>query len=171
MSTTARPTAMNLPAAVLAWVWPGLGHISLGHRRRGRLIMLGILFMFTCGVLVGGINCVDRQNDSLWFLAQGLAGPIAFIVDFANQRLVNARPEDEALMMRSFGLPNDMGTLFCALAGLMNFVAVLDAFARPAAKEPDDRPRRRASDQPTSGDESSSSSAAKTSGGSGGGGA
>ena len=48
-------------AAFLAWLWPGLGHISLGEKKRGLYIMFGVLFLFVCGVLVGGIDAVDRQ--------------------------------------------------------------------------------------------------------------
>ena len=112
-------------AAILAWLWPGLGHISLGHRRRGLLIMLGVLFLFVSGLLVGGVDCVDRRNDRLWFLAQSLCGPISFVADAVNQRLVQSNPGN--VQWRSLAHVNEMGTLFIALAGLMNLVVILDA--------------------------------------------
>jgi hypothetical protein len=139
-------------AAALAWIWPGLGHISLGERRRGGLIMFGVLFLFLCGLLIGGVDVVDRQREWLWFLAQGLCGPIAFAADFVNQNYVQRAPDPERL--RGLARVHEMGTLFIALAGLMNLVVILDAlhFAPPGG--PADRRAehgvrlRRASDAP-----------------------
>jgi len=138
-------------AAALAWVWPGLGHISLGERRRGFLIMFGILFLFVSGLLIGGLDVVDRKRDRLWFIAQGLCGPIAFVADAANQRIVPRMPEswkgdpqwrdrfeqgdptlEPELRGTSLGKVNEIGTLYIALAGLMNLVVILDALHRPA---------------------------------------
>ncbi|MBT8484275.1 MAG: hypothetical protein HKO59_14665 [Phycisphaerales bacterium] len=147
-------TEFSPTAAVLAWLWPGLGHISRGERHRGFLIMFGVLFLFLAGLLVGGLDCVDRKNDRLWFLAQSLCGPIAFVADFGNQRLVQTEPIDwhrdrearrqflagdpeiiEPLRRVGLGRVNEMGTLFVALAGLMNLVVILDA-ASPTRSGP-----------------------------------
>ena len=144
-SSQPRP-AFSPSAAVLAWLWPGLGHISLGERKRGLLIMFGVLFLFFSGLLIGGLDCVDRKHDKLWFLAQSFCGPIAFAADLANQQLVQKVPDewaagsparqrfeqsDPALLRElsriGLGRVNEMGTLFIALAGLMNVVVILDA--------------------------------------------
>lgn len=137
----------NPMAAVLAWILPGLGHMSLGHRKRGGLIMFGVLFLFIGGVLIGGIDCVDRKNDRLWFLAQSVCGPIAFGVDVLNQTYIKRLPPDEQLRTVALNKPNEMGTLFCALAGLMNLVVILDAmyFApKPMPLQAERRIERRA---------------------------
>ncbi|MCP3904269.1 MAG: hypothetical protein GY715_11615 [Planctomycetes bacterium] len=148
MTEPARPPrhVLNPVNAVLAWLWPGLGQIARGERKRGLLIMAGVLFLFFSGLLVGGVDSVDRRNDGLWFLAQGLNGPIAFAADLLNQRFVQRTGDDwrsdrtlqerfvagdEVLLdqLRRIGLGhvNEMGTLFIALAGLMNLVVILDA--------------------------------------------
>jgi hypothetical protein len=128
-------------AAILAWLWPGLGHIQLGERRRGFLVMFGVLFLFVSGVLIGGIDSVDHRQDRLWFLAQVLCGPIAVVTDLANQKIANKplppnwerryQQADPAVRTRigqkGLGHVNEMGTLYGALAGLMNLVAILDA--------------------------------------------
>ncbi len=116
-------------AAFLAWIWPGLGHISLGEKKRGVYIMIGVLFLFFCGVLVGGFDAVDRLSgsDRLWFYAQGLCGPIAFAADFVNQNYVKQLPAPVQLRTEGLGRVNEMGTLFIALAGLMNLIVILDA--------------------------------------------
>jgi hypothetical protein len=146
-SSSRQPQTVFSPtAAILAWLWPGLGHISLGERKRGLLIMFGVLFLFFGGLLIGGLDCVDRRHDKLWFLAQSFCGPIAFGADFANQRLVQIVPQDwepgtearrrfvegdrdlrRQLSRIGLGRVNEMGTLFIALAGLMNVVVILDA--------------------------------------------
>jgi hypothetical protein len=150
-SRTSEP-AFSPVAAILAWLWPGLGHISLGERKRGLLIMFGVLFLFFGGLLIGGVDCVDRKNDRLWFLAQGICGPLAFGADFLNQALVQRPDEDwreggdlrrrylegdpeliDSLRRTGLGQVNEAGTLFVALAGLMNLVVILDAlYSRPA---------------------------------------
>ena len=141
MSTSTRSPGQFTPtAAILAWLWPGLGHIQLGERRRGFLVMFGVLFLFLGGVLIGGIDAVDRREDRLWFLAQLLCGPIAMVVDVANQSMLKRLPSDwetryqqgdpdvrGQLRHKGLGHVNEMGTLYSALAGLMNLVAILDA--------------------------------------------
>jgi hypothetical protein len=117
----------NPGAAILAWLWPGLGHMSLGHRKRGGLIMLGVLFLFMTGILVGGIDVVDRKHDHLWFLAQSVCGPITFLTDYINQTWLKTLPEPQRWETISLNKPNELGTLFVALAGLMNLVVILDA--------------------------------------------
>ncbi len=147
-------------AAVLAWLWPGLGHISLGQRRRGVLVMFGVLWLFVGGVLIGGIDSVDRRDNdshSLWFLAQALCGPIALAVDWTNQRWVKLEPMDPGeldrrieqgdravisrLDRKGLGHVNEMGTLFSALGGLMNLVAILDVLFVPARRWGRGQPR------------------------------
>lgn len=116
-------------AAFLAWIWPGLGHISLGEKKRGAYIMIGVFFLFVSGLLVGGFDAVDRLSgsDRLWFYAQGLCGPIAFAADFVNQNYVKQLPAPDQLRTQGLGRVNEMGTLFIALAGLMNLIVILDA--------------------------------------------
>ena len=106
--------------------------------------MAGVLWMFLGGVLIGGVDAVDRRDDKLWFLAQALCGPIAFVVDQVNQSVVKPMPnlrakpgsaDAQRWRMKGLGHVNEMGTLFAALAGLMNLVVILDALARPVTSE------------------------------------
>jgi hypothetical protein len=97
---------------------------------------------------VGGVDCVDRQNDRLWFLAQSLCGPIAFVADFLNQSYVQKLPDQERFAAIALNKPNEMGTLFVALAGLMNLVVILDALFSPKRDEFINR-RRNAASPPT----------------------
>jgi len=125
--TSPPPRELNVAAGVAAWLVPGGGHLFV-HREtaRGLAIMAGLLFLVLTGVLVGGLNCVDHEEHRLWFIAQAGCGPITFGLDLLNQGWVKG---DEADLARStsFGRPQEMGTLFVALAGLMNIAVVLDA--------------------------------------------
>lgn len=158
--STKSPAQFTPVAGILAWLWPGLGHISLRQRKRGLLVMFGVLFLFVSGVLIGGVDVVDRKEDRLWFWAQALCGPIAFAADFANQNLLKTGHVGEILVpghrdrngvmippasdKKSLGHVNEIGTLYAALAGLMNLVAILDALY--------DRPRRTVERRRQSGD-------------------
>ena len=87
--------------------------------------MFGVLFLFFSGILIGGVDVVDRKEDHLWFIAQALNGPVAFGADYVNQSRVSAGVPD--VERKSLAHVNEIGTLFVALAGLMNLVVILDA--------------------------------------------
>lgn len=138
------------PAAVCAWLWPGLGHIVHGEKQRGMLIMFGVLFLFLTGLLIGGFNAVDRVDDRLWFLAQALCGPVAFLADFVNQAVIknpNVLADFDETRTEGLARVNEIGTLFIALAGLMNLAVIIDAL-HFAPKSGSESPRRRAEDTP-----------------------
>jgi hypothetical protein len=150
---TDQQPSLSPGAAVLAWLWPGLGHISHGEARRGGLIMFGVLFLFFSGLLVGGFDAVDRRDDRIWFIAQAFCGPIAFGADAVNQQFIKTRPVEDRIRTTGLARVNEMGTLIIALAGLMNLVVILDAFhfyprpQPPTSAAPEPMPRRRAEDQ------------------------
>lgn len=47
--------------------------------------------MFFGGVLIGGIDVVDRREDFVWFLGQALVGPIAYGTDYVHQNYIKVR--------------------------------------------------------------------------------
>lgn len=140
------PLALLAAAAI-----PGLGHIVLGEVRRGVLIAAGVLGLFFGGMFIGGIDVVDRQEDGVWFLGQALVGPIAFATDYIHQSQFKVRdqvlgpdprdprravtrditrtrrPDENPGNSKSLGRMNELGTLFSAIAGMLNLIAVIDA--------------------------------------------
>ena len=132
-------TGLNVGATLMAWVFPGLGHMSLGQYRRGRFICLGVLFLVVMGVLVGGIDAVDHKHDGLWFIAQVCCGPIVIAIDMATQFFIVDAPIEKRATLVGLSHVNEIGTLFVAMAGLMNFVVILDALH---AKRHNDLERR-----------------------------
>jgi TM2 domain-containing membrane protein YozV len=131
-------------AALAGWVFPGLGHLVNGNTRRGIAAMAGVLLLFVTGVLVGGIDAIDRKEDRLWFIGQAACGPIAFAVDSANTAflksgsaapmiplppsVLNQTPQASAF--KGLAHANEFGTFLVFLAGLMNLCVILDALVR-----------------------------------------
>ena len=138
-------------ALILGWLLPGLGHISLGQKRRGFLIMFGIVFLVLSGVLVGGIDAVDHNQDGLWFIAQVWCGPIVIGIDLLNQVFIAPLPIAEKATLVGLSHANEIGTLFIAMAGLMNFVVLLDLFQAEQGEDLERRLVHRAEDSEVSG--------------------
>jgi hypothetical protein len=135
------PTPSNkfvMPAPVVAlaaWVLPGLGYLLIGQRARGITVCVTILLLFASGLLIGGVRVVEEFDDytSLksvidkpWYMGQVLAGPVALVTAKAGQRLdANRRPA----FMTSHSRVNEIGTLYTAVAGMLNLLAIIDAAA------------------------------------------
>lgn len=85
---------MNLTAGVLAFLFPGAGHLYLRQTRRGVLAAIGVLGLFLGGLLIGGVDVIDRKEDKWWFLGQALIGPMTFAVDYYQQNVLKAYPLD-----------------------------------------------------------------------------
>jgi len=140
----------NPIAGVLAYLLPGLGHWVLGETKRGLLIGVGVLSIFAGGVLIGGIDAVDRAEDKWWFVGQAGVGPIAFATDLVHQTQFKIEgpagdrstppPGPEARAAKSIGHANEIGSLYGAIAGMLNIMCVIDAMWRP-------RRERRTADQ------------------------
>jgi len=107
--------------------------------------MLGAFILIAIGLLLGGVDVVDAKQDRLWFIAQAGNGPVAFVLDYLNQSLLKTSSPETQAKLTSLGHLNAIGTLYIALAGLMNVVVILDAFAGPDRR--DDGPTRRSTDQ------------------------
>lgn len=145
-------------AGVLALLIPGMGHALLGLRVRGSRIAAGVLGLFAFGLLIGGIDAVDSREDRWWYMGQALVGPTAWAVDTVHQSWFKHPARDSSLprkpapgevvtsegtieyggaaapeprVRKGLGRVNEIGSLACALAGLMNAIAILDAAFPP----------------------------------------
>ncbi|MEO0476989.1 MAG: DUF6677 family protein [Planctomycetota bacterium] len=140
------PPVWNLPAAVAAWLVPGMGHILSGHVRRGVILMVCITGLWAAGLLVGGISVISARdaNGALraWYLGQAMIAP-SFVVEYTHDRL-RARSEgrdpspfDESIPFSpAYGRAAEIGTLYCTLAGMLNLLAIIDiAYREPRSTE------------------------------------
>ncbi|MCA9278253.1 MAG: hypothetical protein H6815_06300 [Phycisphaeraceae bacterium] len=78
----------DIAAGLLAVVFPGLGHFVFRERWRGITAMIGVMGLFLSGLLVGGIDCVDKREDRIWFIGQALVGPAAFATNWYHQNML-----------------------------------------------------------------------------------
>ncbi len=145
-ATDTPPPVWNLPAAVAAWLIPGLGHILAGHPKRGAILMVFIGGLWLVGLLVGGISVVhSRSADGTlrpWYLGQALIAP-SIAVEYTHDKL-RARnegndpsPYDTTIPYQpAYGRAAEIGTLYTALAGLLNLLAIIDiAYREPRSTE------------------------------------
>lgn len=106
-------------ALLLGWIVPGAGHLLTRHWVRALLIFAAITVMFFLGIAMQAKVYVPGTGDPLDLLG--------FIADIGSGALyVVAR-------VFSLGQPTvqlvtaDYGTKFVVVAGLLNFIAAVDA--------------------------------------------
>ncbi len=116
----ARDSARSVAAFLLAWVWPGLGHLFLRRRSKGFVLMGAILALFVLGV----------SMDSGLQLHMGLDDPLALLFSLA-QMGAGAPYVLARLLGYGPGLVTapsyEYGNTFTAVAGLLNILVMLDA--------------------------------------------
>ena len=71
--TASRDSSRTVAAGLLAWVWPGLGHLYLRRTGKGLILMGAILALFVLGVAM----------DSRLQLHLGLEDPLALLFSAA----------------------------------------------------------------------------------------
>jgi TM2 domain-containing membrane protein YozV len=119
----------NVAAALSGWLVPGLGHVLLGQRRRGTILMLTLGLVWLAGLAIGGIGVIDYQQKTWWFLGQMLMAPTV-AVNWYHQMIKPIEP--------TFGRVAEQGTLYVTLAGLLNLVAMLDVLYRDPSETRDE---------------------------------
>jgi TM2 domain. len=146
-------------AALLAWLWPGLGHIYQRRYAKGVLFMVCILGTYFFGLALGegkvvyaSWNQVERRWQFPLQLGVGLPAAPAVVQSF-----VVRRGGEPALFGGKFAPPRsqeelsewhnrlnirfELGTLYTMIAGLLNVLAIWDAFAGPVISEPASKER------------------------------
>jgi len=158
-------------AALLAWLWPGAGHLYQGRHVKGVLFMVCVLSTYCTGMILGRGHVVYAswaENDRRWqYLCQVGAGLPALpalvqnrLVRSGRQPLFGGRmappvevienAEDElagwhAKLAGQF----DLGTLYTMIAGLLNVLAICDAFAGPFVPAPEEDKKKPPDKTPT----------------------
>ena len=119
-ATAAPMTPMSIVAPALAWLIPGAGHLIQKRFIRGALLMASIVAMFLLGLAMQGRIYKPNGGDILDIL--GFVGDVGagglYILTRANDWGQGAIAHATA----------DYGTKFIIVAGLLNFIAVADAY-------------------------------------------
>jgi hypothetical protein len=116
---------------IVAWLIPGGGHFLLKKRGRAALLLVSVTMMFLFGLLMRGAMFHPEKGDLLTtvinyggFLANLSAGALYLL----STMLGYAQPDVA-------GHVHDYGTKFLVSAGLLNVLAMVDAFEIATGKK------------------------------------
>jgi len=118
------PVAEWAPALALSWLVPGGGHLLLKKTGRGLLLMASITLMFVCGLMMRGAMFQPESGDLLTTLINtgGFIGDVASGILYLLSQWLGYNQADMP------GAVHDYGTKFLVTAGLLNILAMVDAF-------------------------------------------
>jgi hypothetical protein len=118
------PVGTWAPAVALAWLIPGGGHFLLKRPGRASLLLLSITSMFVCGLMMRGYMFAPANGDLLTTLINtgGFIGDVASGILYLMSVWLGYNQADTA------GAVHDYGTKFLVVAGLLNILAMVDAF-------------------------------------------
>jgi hypothetical protein len=119
-NTTPQVNALSVVAPALGWLIPGAGHIIQRRWIRGLLLLVSITSLFVVGLMMQGR--IYRPNggdilDMLGFVGDIGAGGLYIVtraMDWGQGAIAHATA--------------DYGTKFMIVAGLLNLIAVADAY-------------------------------------------
>ncbi len=146
-------------AGILAWLWPGLGHLYQGRTRKGMLFMISILSIFFYGLFISDGRAVYASwvegDKRLPYLCQVCAGLPALPAIVQTYLVRNGRePLLGGIMAPPANLTElndlwkslhrrlELGTVYTMIAGLLNVLAIYDAYGGPVRLEPEEPKRR-----------------------------
>jgi hypothetical protein len=142
MSADTVTTNASPPLVALAeWLVPGAGYWLIGQRTRAIVVGVTIFAIFTVGILISGIRVVEAPDfagsgnvaqrilNRPWFIGQIFMGPTTIASAWASDQLAHSaryrRIEAKARLA-------EIGTLYTAVAGMLNLLAMIDSGYRAA---------------------------------------
>ena len=142
-----------LKAAFLAWLIPGLGHFYQGRTGKGTLYAVCILGLYVAGMVMGEGKIVywrwvnplsNPEKFCLYYIGQFFVGLPALpaLIQSTLSRYGHdailwgfmAEPSQVVLngLQARLGKLVEIGTIYTTVAGLLNILAIYDAYEGPA---------------------------------------
>jgi hypothetical protein len=125
------PATKWFPVVALAWLIPGGGHFLLKRPGRGALLASCVAAMFLLGLMMRGALFSPQTGDLLttviyWggFLGNLMSGILYLLTNWLGYNQVDVA-----------GHVHDYGTKFLVAAGLLNVLAMVDAFEIATGKK------------------------------------
>jgi len=120
-----------VPAVALGWLIPGGGHFLLKRNGRGALLLAAVTGMFLCGLMMQGAMFQPQTGDMLTTLINtgGFIGNLCSGILYLLSVCFGYSQVDTA------GHVHDYGTKFLVSAGLLNLLAMVDAFEIAAGRK------------------------------------
>jgi len=149
--------------AIAGWLLPGSGYWLLGQRSRALATGITVIAIYLAGLLVGGVRVIEvpgydefGQHVNVrvagggptwilqvaplqeikakpWSIAQILAGPLGIVSGYASVASADVAKVSHTPV-------NEAGTLYTAVAGMLNLLAIIDAAHRAGQPAPSEQP-------------------------------
>jgi hypothetical protein len=125
------PLNVWAPAVALGWLVPGGGHFLLKRNGRGLLLLISVTAMFLLGLMMRGAMFQPQSGDLLTTLINtgGFIGDVCAGILYLLSVWLGYNQADVA------GAVHDYGTKFLVTAGLLNILAMVDAFEIAAGRK------------------------------------
>ena len=125
------PIGVWAPAVALGWLIPGGGHFLLKRTGRGALLLVSVTGMFLCGLMMRGAMFQPQSGDLLTTLINtgGFIGDVCSGILYLLSVWFGYNTPDMA------GHVHDYGTKFLVAAGLLNLLAMVDAYEIAAGRK------------------------------------
>lgn len=120
-------TAMAVIAPIVGWIIPGAGHLIQKKWVRGLLLMFSVVLMFVLGIYMEGKIYKPNTGDlldMLGFVGDAGAGGLYIVsrlMDLGTLPIAHATA--------------DYGTKFIVISGLLNVMAMVDAYHIAAGRK------------------------------------
>ena len=115
----------------LGWLVPAGGHFLLKRNGRAVLLLVSITLMYFCGLLMRGAMFQPQSGDLLTILINtgGFLGDVASGILYLITVMLGYNQADVP------GAVHDYGTKFLVTAGLLNILAMVDAYEIAARRK------------------------------------
>jgi len=125
------PVGVWGPTVIVGWLIPGAGHLLLKRTGRGVLLLLSITGMFVSGLMMRGAMFQPQTGDLLTTLINtgGFVGDICSGLLYLLSIWLGYNQPDMP------GHVHDYGTKFLVTAGLLNLLAMVDAYEIAAGRK------------------------------------
>ena len=131
-SNAAAPSVRSwAPVVGLGWLIPGGGHFLLKRNGRGALLLVSVLSLFLLGLMMRGAMFQPQTGDILTTIIYvgGFLGDLASgLLYLLTTWLGYSQPDTP-------GHVHDYGTKFLVAAGLLNVLAMVDAYEIATGKK------------------------------------
>jgi hypothetical protein len=116
---------------LIGWIVPGGGHFFLKRPGRGALLLVSITLMFVLGLMMRGMMFTPQSGDLLTTVINygGFIGDLASGALYLITMMIGYNQPDMA------GAVHDYGTKFLVTAGLLNILAMVDAYEIAAERK------------------------------------
>lgn len=125
------PVSKWAPVVALAWLIPGGGHFLLKKPARGGLLAASVTAMFLLGLMMRGAMFQPQTGDLLTtviYVGGFIGNLMSGILYLLTYWLGYSQPD-------MAGHVHDYGTKFLVAAGLLNLLAMVDAFEIATGKK------------------------------------